>query len=196
LFRFHDAVKNYCPQYFLAHVEPAYPLSDLTMDAFGTMDSETAALILQLQIQDSDELFSACEGKGKGIEGVLTDTQLALQLYKEGLQRSATIIADQNMARSLARACQTDGNMLALSFSQEQREARDRQVALRLGGVPAPLAIAEGATNEDKELDDEMLKKLNALYICAAGDDRDSGSGDNSKILVPYHSASDPSKSP
>jgi len=72
------------------------------MDAFGTMDSETAALILQLQIQDSDELFSACEGKGKGIEGVLTDTQLALQLYKEGLQRSATIIADQNMARSLA----------------------------------------------------------------------------------------------
>lgn len=86
--------------------------------------------------------------------------------------------------------------MLALSFSQEQREARDRQVALRLGGVPAPLAITEGATNEDKELDDEMLKKLNALYICAAGDDRDSGSGDNSKILVPYHSASDPSKSP
>ncbi|PVH84534.1 hypothetical protein DL98DRAFT_485129 [Cadophora sp. DSE1049] len=138
------------------------------------MDSETAALILQLHIEDSDELFSSCEGKGKGIEGVVSDTQIALQLYRDELQRNANIISDQNMTRSMARACQTDGNMLALSFSQEQRETRDRQVALRLSGEAAPLAITERAANEDEELDDEMLEKLSALYICAAGEEQSS----------------------
>ena len=166
------------------------------MDAFIAMDSETAALILQLQIEDSNELLSSCEGKGKGIEGVLSDTQVALQVYKEELQRNATIIADQNMTRSLARACQTDGSMLALSFSQEQRAARDRQVALRLGGLSAPLALTERAAIEDEELDDEMMEKLNALYLCAAGNDHDSDSEDDSKALVPYHSMTDQSKFP
>ncbi|KAH7407616.1 IBR domain-containing protein [Cadophora sp. MPI-SDFR-AT-0126] len=129
------------------------------------MDPETAALILQLQIQDSDELFSSCEGKGKGIEGVLSDTQIALQIYGEELQRNATIIADQTMTRSLTRACKTDGNILALSFSQERLEARDRQVALRLGDRSAPPILTDRPANEDEEPDDEILEKLNALYI-------------------------------
>lgn len=89
--------------------------------------------------------------------------------------------------------------MLALSFEQERREARDRQVAMRLGGLAAPvLAITDGAADEE-ELDDEVLEKLNALYICAAWDDPDanldSDPEDTSRALVPYHSTSSSSKS-
>lgn len=167
------------------------------------MDSKTASLILQLQIEDSTNLLSSYEGKGKGIEGVLTDTQLALQLYTEELERNATIISDRHMTRSLARACQSDGDILALSFSQEQREARDRQVAMRLGGLDVPLAIAgiEVVANGE-ELDDEVIKKLNALYISAAEEPLDSDSRsaddqegqDDSKALVPYNSPSSPGK--
>ncbi|KAH9223443.1 hypothetical protein DL95DRAFT_420154 [Leptodontidium sp. 2 PMI_412] len=171
------------------------------MDTFHSMDSKTASLILQLQIEDSTNLLSSYEGKGKGIEGVLTDTQLALQLYTEELERNATIISDRHMTRSLARACQSDGDILALSFSQEQREARDRQVAMRLGGLDVPLAIAgiEVVANGE-ELDDEVIEKLNALYICAAEEPLDSDSRsaddqegqDDSKALVPYNSPSSP----
>ncbi|XMA13408.1 hypothetical protein WAI453_006199 [Rhynchosporium graminicola] len=162
------------------------------MDVFSSMDSETVLLILQLQIEDSNELFSSCEGKGKGIEGVLSDTQVAVRLYHEELQRSATIIKDRNMTRSLARACLTDGNMLVFSYSQEQQESRDRRVALRLGGVPAPRVITDGPARDEDELDDDVLERLNALYICAAGNDLDSDSHseDNAMALVPYHSTS------
>ncbi|KAL2073300.1 hypothetical protein VTL71DRAFT_10624 [Oculimacula yallundae] len=166
------------------------------MDVFNSMDSETVLLILQLQIQDSDELFSSCEGKGKGIEGVLSDTQVALNLYREELKRNATIIADRHMTCSLARACQTDGAMLALSYSQEQQETRDREVALRLGGVVAALAITDGVARDEDALDDDTLEKLNALYICAAEDDSgsDSSSDETSMALVPCHSTSGPTR--
>ncbi|KAG4440048.1 hypothetical protein IFR05_004498 [Cadophora sp. M221] len=171
------------------------------MDTFHSMDSDTASLILQLQLEDSANLFSSCEGKGKGVEGVLTDNQLALQLYTEELQRNATIISDRCMTHSLVRACQTDGDVLALSFSQEQREARDHQVAMRLGGRDVSLAITStGVLANREELDDEVIEKLNALYI---GTHKTSGSQsanedeaedhDNSQAMVPYNSPSPPS---
>ncbi|KAH7356784.1 IBR finger domain protein [Rhexocercosporidium sp. MPI-PUGE-AT-0058] len=69
--------------------------------------------------------------------------------------------------------------------------------------VDVPLALTEGgASDEEEELDDEVLEKLNALYICAADEDSDShledenGDEDDSKALVPYHSTSSLSESP
>ncbi len=161
---------------------------DFTMDIFDNVDSETAALILQLQIEDSDELFSSCERKGKGREGVVSDTQLALQYYIGDLERHAIVVADRQMARSIAQACHTDGRILASAFSQEQCAIRDRHVALRLGGQAVPSAITQGIA-EAEELDDEILDKLNALYICAA--EEGSAPDDESRALVPYGSAAD-----
>lgn len=84
------------------------------MEVFANMDSGTATLILQLQLEDSNELFESCEGKGKGREGVLSDSQFAFQTYKEDLERTAAIVADRKMSSGIARACELDGNIVVL----------------------------------------------------------------------------------
>jgi hypothetical protein len=91
--------------------------ADIIVNVFNVMDEPSQALIIQLQIQDSQQLSEACEGKGKGREGELSDSQLAADLYREDLERYASILADRQMTRSIARACQTDGNLLTTSLS-------------------------------------------------------------------------------
>jgi hypothetical protein len=141
-----------------------------TMDVFATMDEETAALIIQLQIEDSQELSAISEGKGKGKEGDVSDAELALGLYNEDLRQRASIIQDRQMTKSIARACQTDGNALAASLAEEQTAATDRGAAGRLGGVTAPAPV-EPWTITSEELDEELLAKLSALYVEPATED-------------------------
>ena len=105
------------------------------------MDTDTSALILRLQIDDSAGLFHLSEGKGKGREGVLSDSQLAFKLYKEDLEQNASLLEDRKITKSIARACQTDGNILTASLAQEQTAINDRETACRLGGTQ-PVAAA------------------------------------------------------
>jgi len=88
--------------------------NDSTMGLFNTEDEETLALILQLQVEDANELSTACEGKGEGQERSLTDIQVRLQ--REEVECSMSILAYRKMTRSLARACQTD-DMYNLCFT-------------------------------------------------------------------------------
>jgi hypothetical protein len=111
------------------------------MDMFADMDFETATLILQLQLEDSNELFESCEGKDKGREGELSDSQVAFQTYKEDLERTAAIVADRKMSSSIARACVLDGDVVVESLSQEQAAAGDRDIACTLGGVAAHCSL-------------------------------------------------------
>jgi hypothetical protein len=131
---------------------------------FSFIDEDSAALIIQLQIHDSQLLSARYEGKGKGREGEPSDWQLAINLYQEDLERGASIVADRQMARSIARACQSDGNFLTTALSQEQAAASDREIACRLGGVhdqdSTPLW-----TIASEEMDEELLAKLSALYM-------------------------------
>jgi hypothetical protein len=130
------------------------------------MDAATEALIIQIQIEDSQELTALYEGKGKGRAGEVTDSQFALELYKEDLKRNASIICDRQMTKSIARACQTDGNVLSASLSEEQTAASDREVACRLGGVAMPPPIEQWTITAD-QMDDELLAKLSALFVSA-----------------------------
>ena len=128
------------------------------------MDEATAALVIQLQIEDSEELSSLCKGKGKAKEGDISDSQIAFELYQEDLERNASVIKDRQMTKSIAQACQTDGDMLAASLSEEQTAANDHEAACRLGGVAIPLTI-EPWTITAEEMDEELLAKLSALYV-------------------------------
>lgn len=108
------------------------------MDFFTALDDETAVLILQLQIDDSLELFRLSAGKGKHREGVLPDPQLAFKVYAEDLERILVILQDRRISTSIARERHTEGNTLAVSVAQEQTARPDRELALRLGGTRLP----------------------------------------------------------
>ncbi len=47
----------------------------------------------------------------------------------------AAIAVDRKMTKSIARACQTDGQLLTESQSQEQAATSDQEAACRLGNV-------------------------------------------------------------
>ncbi|TVY78338.1 putative E3 ubiquitin-protein ligase ariadne-2 [Lachnellula suecica] len=134
------------------------------MEVFDFQDEELAAAIIQCQISDGLELFETLKGKGKMPEGQLSDAQVAIQLYTEDLKRNAAIVSDRQMTRSIAHACQTDGEVLIEVLSQEQGAASDREAACRLGGVAAH-ATVDPWTVGSEFLNDEMLDKMKALYV-------------------------------
>jgi hypothetical protein len=133
------------------------------MDILGGMDPATAALILELQIEDSEEILASSGRKGKGREGIVSDTQLALQFYREDLERNARIIADHQMTKSLSEACRTDGHEVAISLMEEERANHDRQISVMVSDVTAQGIV------EEEDLD-EVLQRLDALYMCAGGE--------------------------
>ncbi len=129
---------------------------------FLSTDDLTAALLIQLQIEDAEQALSSFKGKAR--EGELSDAELALQLYKQDLECNASIISDQRMTRSIAFAVQMDGNVLAESMSQEQSAAQDRDIACQLSGSHVPSAV-KPSTVTSKEMDEELLAKLAALWM-------------------------------
>lgn len=135
------------------------------------MDEASALLIIQLQIQDSQELYTTCQGKGKAREGELPDSQFAIKLFQEDLERSASILTDRQMTRSIARACQMDGDVLRASLSEEQTAASDRATACRLGGATPNHIPPRIITPE--EMDEGFISKLSALYVQAPADELD-----------------------
>ena len=136
------------------------------MDVFANMDIGTAAVIFQLQLEESNEVFRSFEGNGKGREGVFSDSQIAFQMYMKDMEHNIAIVADRKMSSSIARACQMDGDVLVESLSEEQAAAVDRDFACRLGGVAAHCPLPPWTVGSDF-LDDEILEKLRALYVTA-----------------------------
>ncbi|KAN0108494.1 IBR finger domain protein [Hyaloscypha variabilis] len=130
------------------------------------MDIGTAAVIFQLQVEKSNEVFRSFEGNGKGREGVFSDSQIAFQMYMKDMEHNIAIVADRKMSSSIARACQMDGDVLVESLSEEQAAAGDRDFACRLGGVAAHCPLPPWTVGSEF-LDDEILEKLRALYVTA-----------------------------
>ena len=135
------------------------------------LDDATAALILQLQSGDIEELLSA--NKGKGRDGEFSDTNLAIATYQQELEAMSTILADRCMGKSLARAVINDAVLLNESLAEENAAARDRALAHSLAEVGAPSAAAE-QTTAAYDLDDGFLARLAALYVPGCDNGRDS----------------------
>ncbi|CZR55113.1 uncharacterized protein PAC_04999 [Phialocephala subalpina] len=143
--------------------------------SLAEVDDATAALLLQLQIEDLDELIKnlPVKGKGKRREGTISDAELAFQLGKEELQRNATILSDRQMTKSIARAVMADAQALTFAATQERSEATDRAIALREfrlegGNVPLVLPAPPAAALlpiDNNNSDNEFIDKLSALYV-------------------------------
>ncbi|EHK18242.1 uncharacterized protein TRIVIDRAFT_159594 [Trichoderma virens Gv29-8] len=123
---------------------------------FDEIDQETLNLIIEIQLQDAKNLI-----RGKHRDGEQPDTELAMQLYCRELESLATIRSDHAMGRSMAHAVLLDGDTIRSHLEEEQQAARDREYAIN--GEPS--AAVSGTATPDTVIEDEMIKKLAALYI-------------------------------
>ncbi|KAL9029115.1 MAG: hypothetical protein Q9180_007070 [Flavoplaca navasiana] len=128
------------------------------------IDDASAALILELQREDMQELQRTSKGKRR--EDDVSDIDLAVGLFQEELDQTSTILADRCMSRSLARAVITDSAMLTDAVAGEDAFANDRMVAERLNDGDD---VAECCAN-DPTLDDLYVARLTALYVCCPSD--------------------------
>ena len=138
---------------------------------FYGMDDLSAALAVQLLLEDSEQLRINSKGKFRELE--VSDAELALAYFEEELGKVSVIIADRLMTQSIGVAVQTDGNVLTELLSQEQEAGSDRDVALRLGGKTVPPRkpwIVSSA-----EMDEELLAKLSARYVSSPAANDESG---------------------
>lgn len=132
------------------------------VQALNAMDDASAALILELQQQDMEEILS--NSKGKGREGDLSDAEIAFATYRDDLRLARSIIADRHMSRSLTRAVILDANVLNELAADEQNAADDRVAAQRLaeGNDESP-ALRVGC--ETSKVEDSLAARLWEMYI-------------------------------
>lgn len=139
------------------------------MDIDNWLDDATAALALQLQIQDVAELSSTSKGKSR--EGEHSDAELAISIYESELEERNTVLADHRLARSLTRAVLSDEAIITESLTAENVATRDRALAQNLAGAANPFAAN---TTADDKVDDSLIARLTALYVSGRNSDDDN----------------------
>ncbi|KAL8867801.1 MAG: hypothetical protein Q9198_008386, partial [Flavoplaca austrocitrina] len=131
------------------------------------VDDASAALILQLQLQDAEELQRSSKGKNR--EDVVSDIDLAIELFQQDLQETNTFLTDRCMSRSLARAVVADSAFLTDEVAREDTLANDRMVAERI--QRGEETKCSDRTCENPEIDDLTIARLTALYVSRRTDE-------------------------
>ena len=130
------------------------PLTEITKDS--KMDDETAAIVLQLQLEEINDLLrdSSLEGE----RPITTNARTALELYQNDLRDRANLFNDRRMARSIGRAVQTDRSMIAANRLIEINCERDHSLALRENGQaqPTPRATATPSAPNNEEISENL----------------------------------------
>ncbi len=133
------------------------------------LDAETLLLVMRMQLEDLEDLASLRKGKHR--EGETRDIDLVIDSYKEELEAYAALASDQAMCRSIARAVDLDADVIHASVLEDEQAAQDRQLALNPEGSTEEV-VARPETIR-KVFDEELLSKLQALYVSAPKEDLD-----------------------
>lgn len=91
------------------------------------MDDETAAAILQCQLEDIDDFLHIRHVRKP-------DAVLAFEIYRDDLVERQLLLGDRTIARSIRRAVNADSRILSAVAHEEALSIQDRHFALRLGG--------------------------------------------------------------
>ncbi|KAH7032629.1 uncharacterized protein B0I36DRAFT_286721 [Microdochium trichocladiopsis] len=153
----------------------------------SSMDDATAALILQLLHEDSQNAVADMVGKGKQVAGAETDNQMAMRLFlEEEVQKAETLVADRIMTRSLQTAVRLDGEACVLAQRQERMATHDRDLSISLsgshGGAAAGSAVEnkeEGSGASDTDDYEQLIEKMAHLYVAAQHTDDIEARHDN-----------------
>ncbi|KAF5557783.1 IBR finger domain-containing protein [Fusarium phyllophilum] len=97
---------------------------------------DTSSLMLALQLQQQDLNLWELSKKGKQREGEVTDSDLAFEACRHELELMTAQISDQVMALSVARAVESDGQLIREAQLAEEQAAKDHEYAVRLSKDP------------------------------------------------------------
>ncbi|KAF4967966.1 hypothetical protein FSARC_4578 [Fusarium sarcochroum] len=135
------------------------------MELLGIDD---ASLMLAIQLQQEDlELWDKSR-KGKYKEGEIPDSDLAFEAYRQELESFETLVSDQALSLSIARAVETDQNILSVLAATDEQSSRDRDYALRLSDDPNARATPQSEPANDKSksfCEDDIFEQIRALYV-------------------------------
>ncbi|EFQ98418.1 IBR domain-containing protein [Nannizzia gypsea CBS 118893] len=95
------------------------------------LDPAIARLIIQLQLDDLQEI--KVQSKGETHDGELADPDLSLELYSDELSKSANLLRDTLLTRSIATAIHSDQDTLRDFLKVEHQSYQDRQLARHRG---------------------------------------------------------------
>ncbi|TVY18927.1 hypothetical protein LARI1_G003739 [Lachnellula arida] len=96
------------------------------------LDDQTAAVVIEIQLQDVNQLLESERRKSAGRPSDFVQTLL---LQKEELQTALASINDRRMSRSMACDVLADSQAIERFVAQERLAETDRAYACRLGGV-------------------------------------------------------------
>ncbi|EXF74349.1 IBR finger domain-containing protein [Colletotrichum fioriniae PJ7] len=112
------------------------------------IDDESLRLVLQMQLEDLENIKESSKGKCRVDE--VSDLDLAVDAYHAELESQAVLAADRCMCKSIAKANQSDGRLIAILTKQENQATRDREAAIRLSNgatlgedAYTPIAVAQ-----------------------------------------------------
>ncbi|KAF5587634.1 IBR finger domain protein [Fusarium subglutinans] len=136
---------------------------------------DTSSLMLALQLQQQDLNNWEQSRKGKQREGEVSDSDLALEACRHELQAMAAQISDQAMALSIARAVESDGQIIREAQLAEQQAARDHEYAVSLSNNPNanPRSLARSVKNTHKlenEVEDDLIDILRSMNLGGLND--------------------------
>ncbi|KAF5704810.1 IBR-like protein [Fusarium globosum] len=129
---------------------------------------DTSSLMLALQLQHQDLNIWEQSKKGKQREGEVADSDLALEACRHELEVMTAQISDQVMALSIARAVESDGQLIREAQLAEEQAAKDREYAARLARDPSAATWSDAekgmrVSRVDEDEDDliDVLKSMN-----------------------------------
>jgi hypothetical protein len=131
-------------------------------------DPATYELILRLCYEDAEAHKAVVFGKAR--EGApLTDEQTALQEHAAFLAAALQDLADNRLAQSLENAVDADRALLIRLEAREKMELDDRNLALRLAGLPSARGSAAPSGFATPVTPARALNAARAVNLPAAG---------------------------
>ncbi|KAJ4266128.1 hypothetical protein NW762_004108 [Fusarium torreyae] len=134
------------------------------MEPLGIDD---ASLMLAIQLQQEDLELWESSRKGKHKEGEIPDSELAFETYRQELESFQTLVSDQALSLSIARAVEADQGILSALAATDEQSSKDHEYALRLSDDPNARAPLESEPAEDNSKDlgeDGIFEQIRALY--------------------------------
>lgn len=135
------------------------------------LDTDSARVMIELLKLDIEEMRKASKGKHR--RGESPDSEIAIRTLEAELDSLQTIVEDRSFSMSIARAVSTDAHVIQQDRLQDA-EVYNFDIPPDHRLQATTLADAEGSADSEsqtQEPDDELLRKLEALYVGFPGED-------------------------